>query len=286
MITPYFKEDRALLERCLASVRAQTVAADHMLVADGFAQAWLDERPVRHVKLDRAHADYGNVARGVGALMAIAEKYDAIAFLDADNWYDADHLETCVAAAASNEFAPFVVAQRNFVRPDESVIRIDLMEDMPLGHHVDTNCYLFLPPTFPLLHYWCTIPQEFSAQGDRLFRQVLRANFSTPPVVIARRTVNYTCLFESIYNAIGETPPDGAKPNVDWEPGLRWLKSLTGRDSALVDHLSGLQLSKWAAGTRMKPSPGQRAGNGTSSSRSSGADRTVRVPTRRCATAP
>lgn len=249
VITPYYKEDRALLERCLGSVRRQRARADHILVADGFAQGWLDDAGVRHIKLDRAHADFGNFARGAAALMAIAEKYDAIAFLDADNWYDDDHLEACLAAAAAAPSAPFVIAQRNFVRPDESVMAIERLEDEPQGHHVDTNCYLFLPPTFPLLHYWCTMPREVSAQGDRLFRRILSNSFTTPPAITSKRTVNYTCMFESVYRALGETPPEGAKPNVDWAPGLAWLRSLSGRDSALVDHLSELNLSGWVAGT-------------------------------------
>jgi hypothetical protein len=249
VITPYFKEDRALIERSLISVKRQTVAADHILVADGFPQAWIDEYPVRHVKLDRAHADYGNVARGVAALMAVAESYGAIAFLDADNWFEEDHLETCLMAAVSAPSAPFVVAQRNYVRPDASVMNLGNMEDMPLGDHIDTNCYFFLPPAYPLLHYWCAFPQEFSAQGDRLFRQILGADLSMPPAITAKRTVNYTCMYESLYRIIGETPPEGAKPDLDWAPGLAWLKTLSGRDLALVDRLSGLSLSKLADGS-------------------------------------
>jgi hypothetical protein len=36
--------------------------------------------------------------RGVGALLAISEGYKGIGFLDADNWYDRDHVERCCAA--------------------------------------------------------------------------------------------------------------------------------------------------------------------------------------------
>ena len=38
-VTPYYKEARDCLERCVASVRRQTVRADHILVADGFPRA-------------------------------------------------------------------------------------------------------------------------------------------------------------------------------------------------------------------------------------------------------
>ena len=36
VITPYHREDRVMLKRCIDSVARQTVAADHFLVADGF----------------------------------------------------------------------------------------------------------------------------------------------------------------------------------------------------------------------------------------------------------
>src|SRR6201987_2885430 len=81
VVTPYFKEDKAMLKRCMSSVRRQAVGVDHMLVADGFPQDWISDEPVRHLILDRPHADYGDVARGVGALTAVAEKYDGIGLL-------------------------------------------------------------------------------------------------------------------------------------------------------------------------------------------------------------
>ena len=51
VVTPYFKEDRAMLQRCMDSVRRQTTKVDHMLVADGFPQDWISTEPVRHLIL-------------------------------------------------------------------------------------------------------------------------------------------------------------------------------------------------------------------------------------------
>lgn len=246
VITPYYKEDRALIERCLASVSAQTVAVDHLLVADGHPQDWLDGVGARHIRLDRSHGDYGNVARGVAALIAIAEKYDAIAFLDADNWYHDEHMETCLAAASAHGQAPYVIARREFVRPDGSVMALGRTEDVPDGDHVDTNCYFFLPPSYPLLHYWCTIPREFSVVGDRLFRHIMKTRLP-PPTVTDRKTVNYACLFAALYRNLGEAPPPGAKPNVDWGPALAWLLQRSAQELPVIDELSGLALSRLVA---------------------------------------
>jgi glycosyltransferase involved in cell wall biosynthesis len=244
VITPYYKEPRPMMERCLESVRAQTFGADHMLVADGFPQGWLDEAGVRHLKLDRAHGDFGNAARGAASLLAIAEQYDAIAFLDADNWYEPGHLERCLEAARALPTAPYVVALRDYVRPDGSVMPLRSTEDLPNGDHVDTNCYLLLPPTYPLLHHWCATPREFAAVGDRLFRLLLKARLGPPAIASGAPTVKYLCLFEPLYRAIGEPPPPNAKPGVDWRPAIEWLKRLSPEDRLAVDRLAGLSLSQ------------------------------------------
>ena len=52
VITPYYKEDPALLRRCMKSVREQTTPTEHMLVADGHPQDWIDAEPVRHLAAD------------------------------------------------------------------------------------------------------------------------------------------------------------------------------------------------------------------------------------------
>jgi hypothetical protein len=63
IITPYHKENRHLLQRATKSVKSQTVPADHFLIADGFAQEWIDREGVRHIKLDREHGYGGDTPR-------------------------------------------------------------------------------------------------------------------------------------------------------------------------------------------------------------------------------
>ena len=243
VVTPYYKEDRDQLERCMRSVREQSVPADHLLVADGFPQDWIDGEAVRHIKLDRAHGDFGNTARGIGALAAVAEKYDGIAYLDADNWYDADHLESCLAAAQRHpDRVDYVIARRKFVRPDGSLLPV-VPAEMPDTEHVDTNCLFFLPMSYHLIHRWCIMPRELSAFGDRLFHYMCK-NASFVPAIVEKRTVNYVCLFENIYRSIGETPVPGAKPPVDWNHAQSWLDSLTPEQFLVTQTLTGLHLRK------------------------------------------
>lgn len=51
IVTPYYREPRDMLERCLASVRAQGVKVTHILVADGHPQPWLEQAGVRHISI-------------------------------------------------------------------------------------------------------------------------------------------------------------------------------------------------------------------------------------------
>ena len=242
VVTPYYKEERALLERCFGSVRRQIPNVDHIVVADGHPQDWIDALPVRHIKLDRAHGDYGNAARGLGALMAIAEGYDGIAFLDADNWYDDDHLASCLAAAESGQDIATVVAQRRFCRPDASSIA-GTPADAPHSEHVDTNCYLFLRGSFAHLHRWCTIPQGLSAYGDQMFGKILRTA-KLPTVIVGHRTVNYLCMSESIYQQMGEMPPAGCKPIIRWRDAQAWIHALSPVERRHLEEMTGLTVAQ------------------------------------------
>ncbi|HJS84421.1 MAG TPA: glycosyltransferase [Acetobacteraceae bacterium] len=223
-VTPYYKETRDCLDRCIASVKRQTIGADHILVADGFPQDWIDQANVRHLRLDRAHEDYGNTPRAMGGLMAVAEGYGGIGFLDADCWLEPDHLEHCLEQTeqVGLERCGFVAASRTLRRLDESVIDVP---DEPSATHVDTSCLLLLPPSFGALPVWILMPREVSVVGDRVFYLVLRSQnlisaFST------RQTVNYTYTFAPMYRALGEAPPEPTKENPDHAAIAGWIDTL------------------------------------------------------------
>jgi len=238
IITPYQQESREMLERCIRSVRNQTLAVDHILVADGYPQDWIDAAGVRHLRLDRAHDDFGNTARALGAMLAIAEQYDGIGLLNAQNWLDANHIASCVDTfreASAQGPVDYVIARRKLCRPDESVL---LAWQEPLDEHVDTNCFFFFPPAYPMVPHFGLMPKELSLLGDRFFYQALRdrgLHAATNEVF----TVNDLCLWESLYLALGETPPPGAKPNIDDRVVHAWLESRTPEERQLVLRLTG-----------------------------------------------
>jgi hypothetical protein len=238
IITPYHKEDRSLIERCITSVRNQSTPVDHFVIADGFSQAWIDDAGVRHFKLDRDHGDFGNTPRGVGALIAIGEEYIGIGLLDADNWLEHDHIEACLAAArTSPKPCDYVVARRTLRRPNGTAIPLP---DDP--RFVDTNCFFFLRGSFSALPYWATMPKSLAPLSDQYFSAMIRRlpyTFAT----VSRPTVNYHCLWEIIYHRIGETPPPEAKPNTNEVAKIEhWLRSLDSRELEIAGRLTGVQL--------------------------------------------
>ena len=230
IITPYYKEPREMLQRCLESVKRQTMTADHFFVSDGFPQDWLDHACARHIRLGCAHRDAGNTARGIGALLAVSERYDGIGMLDADNWYDDDHIEVCSAAATSIREAPadLVIARRRMMRMDGTPT--DFPEE---PDHVDTSCFWFLEGSFHLLHYWLTMPVVLAPICDRVFYSMIKSrNLALRHV--PKITVNFTYRNENLYRVLGETLPPDVKPVIDLRPIFNWLLGLNGSQRRLV----------------------------------------------------
>jgi glycosyltransferase involved in cell wall biosynthesis len=241
VISAYYKEERELLERCLNSVKEQTIKCDHFLVSDGHPQEWLKKTGIRHIELGESHNDYGNTPRGLGAQLAISEGYDAICFLDSDNWFDKNHVEHCLESAIFKYpnilECDYVIAKRRLCRPN--LTTMDISEEPGL---VDTNCFFFLPGSYFLIPFWNLMPKEFSNIGDRIFYKKIissNLNFAINNII----TVNYLNLWSSTYEAIGETPPDDAKPNVDGNFGFDLFKNKTNIEKIIIQRMIGLSIT-------------------------------------------
>jgi tetratricopeptide (TPR) repeat protein len=230
IVTPYHREEKWLVERCIRSVLAQTRSADHFLIADGFPQDWIDDEPVRHLKLDREHANFGNTPRTIGALLAVSEGYDGIGFLDADNWLQEDHVSRCIEASERNEDCDYVIAQRNLCRLDGSVMDI---ADPPIATHVDTSCFFLLPRSYQIIPHFALMPIELSPICDRVFYWALKAE-KLKPQVVRERTVNYYSKWPDHYRKAGDTPPPDVTHRIDFERMRDWLQSCTPRQLEII----------------------------------------------------
>jgi hypothetical protein len=226
-----------VLERCIASVAAQSVAVDHLLVADGHPQDFIDTLDVRHLRLDREHGDFGNTPRAAGMLLGIAEGYDAIGLLDADNWFDPDHVQACLSAAIDCDY---VAARRRFVRPSGELL---LIAEDPPDRHVDTSCYLFLPESYSILPVWGLMPRPLSPICDRVFHAAARAR-GLRRATTDHATVNFTVTVRHFYTMLGETPPPEAKDGADFAAIRRWHDALDAAGRTRLQALLGFTL-RW-----------------------------------------
>mgnify|MGYP001316079904 CR=1 FL=1 len=241
VITPYFQEPQHWIERCVASVRVQTHPCTHFMMSDGQPLDALDQAGVRHVRLGRAHADYGNTPRAIGAQLAVAEGFDAIAFLDADNWFDTDHVEICIEAAMRSN-ADVVIAKRRMVRADGSHMPVVICDDAD-GSHVDTNCFFLQFGAFHTLARWLLMPKPMAMWADRFYLASLREE-GLSEVLTSRTTVNYLCTWANVFRSIGEEPPAYAKAGLPVQQFADWLGRLQPSDLEQVRRLSGCCIDK------------------------------------------
>jgi hypothetical protein len=211
VVTPYFETDPAWLRQGHASVRGQTVPAHHILVCDGSAPAQLDPFQGTHILLQRNYKDYGNTPRLIGCYNAITQDADAIAFLDADNWFQPDHLEGLLQFARDNQLDACSSA-RTLHRPDGSFMaKCQTVNGRPF---IDSSCLLAMKSAFQHLIAWVLSPQDVAAEMDQHLWSHMRS-MGARLGFLDKPTVSYRTRHASHYRLIGETPPDDAIDRID-----------------------------------------------------------------------
>jgi len=219
VVTPYFDVPDDWLVQCHRSVRQQTHACTHIMVADGRPQDIVDRMTVQHIKLPVNICDYGDTPRGIGSVLAISQEFDAIAYLDADNWYYPEHIETMVRLHREHGSA-VVSASRNLHRLDGSLL--GLCTEVDGAGFVDNNCFFFTRKAFALVPVWWTMKPYHHPIDDRVMHGHIKHRklshvHSTVP------TVAYRTAFRAHYLEHGEEPPPGSK---DGENILRALEQV------------------------------------------------------------
>ena len=220
VITPYFEESLDLLWQCHRSVLAQDYPCLHVLVADGKPRAAVDDWQAHHVVLPKAHGDIGSTPRLIGSFHAIGLGVEAVAFLDADNWFHPGHISALMRARAESG-AAFLSSSRMLCRLDGSE-----MGPCPLidpERFIDTNCMLFAKEAFHLLHHWVLMPDYGHLIGDRImFHHVRESGVKCQHV--NEPSVFYRCGKPGLYRQMGEEPPAGIPARPDYEASFqRWL---------------------------------------------------------------
>jgi glycosyltransferase involved in cell wall biosynthesis len=205
VVTPYFKEPDHKLLRCMRSVSAQDYPVTHFMVADGHANSCAGDAGVMHIVLPQAHGDNGNTPRSIGAISALNLGHTAIAFLDADNWYEPNHISSLVQAVGRSG-AHIGISGRKIVLPNGVPVPGPDPEDAD-GSHADTSTYLITDKAAYFLPMWAMMDQAMSPICDRMFFALIQA-LKAPYVMTGLDTMNYESNYRYHFEKAGQPLPE------------------------------------------------------------------------------
>lgn len=231
IITPYYKEERKIIERAINSVNSQNttdLSVKHYLIADGFPIE-IENKKITHLILPNNHSDFGDTPRMMGATLAIREGCYGLMFLDADNTLDPSHINNAFNAHRKTG-SDIVISRRNIISADGKELN-DFNDDKNLKH-VDTGCFIFFREAVYDALEWIKIPREYSVIGDRFFWKIIRSK-KRRLTLLQAPTVNYTSLFASSYLSSGIPAPEHAK-ELNFTEYNDFNKSLNSSEKSII----------------------------------------------------
>jgi glycosyltransferase involved in cell wall biosynthesis len=238
IVTPYYRPLGTVFAQCIDSVAAQTYPCDHILVSDGHPSSLVIERGLKEIQLPQAHGVGGNLPRCLGAIMAVNEGYDAVLFLDEDNWFTPNHVQMMVDLHEQSG-AVVCTAQRTIHRLDGSQMAlVDTWSDG--ATNTDTNCMFVTRPAFPLLSLWSLMAPQLGPICDRIYWATIK-NRKHATAHTATPSVRFRSLYKVHYDILGEAAPPGAKTGGEIDDSIKWLRSLPEDQRNYWRSLFGIQ---------------------------------------------
>ena len=222
VITPYFKEPLEILKLCHESVKNQDYPARHIMVSDGHPIDEINDWDCDHIILPNSHNDIGSTPRLIGSYHAIGLGYEAVAFLDADNWFRKDHIDSLVDLYHKTN-ASFLYSTRMLYSLDGGS-KLGVCWQIDGKTFIDTNCMMFTKGSFHLLDNWVLMPDYGHLIGDRIMtyhinKSNVRMSYSEKP------SVSYRCAKAGIYNYLGLEVPEGVMPIPNYQDSfIKWVE--------------------------------------------------------------
>jgi len=205
VVTPYYQENADWLLHAHASVKAQTTQAQHIVVCDGSRPAQIRDFRGTHIILQRHYDDHGNTPRLIGAFQAITHDADAIAFLDASNWYYPDHLRSLSELAVSADLGA-VASARMLHRLDGSpMMKCPTVDGR---NYVDTSCLMVVRPA------WALQGRNTAEVADQFLWRMVR-DAGVRMAFVDRPTVAYRTGHQVHYDQTREAGMIAANPRAD-----------------------------------------------------------------------
>lgn len=228
------------LSRAIDSVAAQTLSsALHIVVFDGVEPCAVDPR-VQAIFLPVGCEDTGATPRAIGANLALAQHCDGLAFLDADNSWAPEHLETLVKLARHFDVT---VADRHICDLNDELMFQDY-GDSDGKRFADTNCFLLTGGSVQVARQWGNVPRlpgvRTAAVDRELWKRIRKRGFSIGRTGLA--TVYYRSRWLAHYRQFPERAP----------PQCKVLRTMDGVITASwIDH--GAREAKGQAGASGVP---------------------------------
>jgi hypothetical protein len=224
VITPYFDEPLDIVRQCHKSVLDQTHSCEHFLICDGLERTEVLQWKAQHIRMNRPHADCGNTPRGIGSLAAMNEDFDAICYLDADNWYCPNHVEAMLSLQRQTG-AEVCAGTRSVHGWDGELLFVD-RDECDGVKHVDTSCLFLTRAAFGLLPIWAMMPRQLSPIGDFIFWDAVcnqgftRAHHPEPTVAFRTR---YAAHYVRVQRP---APPEAKTVAATSDAAMDWWKAL------------------------------------------------------------
>lgn len=240
VITPYHTEPLDMLKRAHDSVMAQTDPCTHYMVADGHARTEVNDWPVRHIALPVEHNNNGNTPRAIGSLDAMGDGFNAIAYLDADNWYDPDHIAGLVAL--QEETGADLVSSGRVIHAIDGSVLLPHGESGDGQHHADTSVTMFSRSAFAILPLWGTMPKELGPKCDHFMYKGMLALGCTHKHR-TNSTVHFTSRYGPHYRKAGAEIPLAATAMHTMKEADQFARRLGAKGLSHI--LSGHSVESW-----------------------------------------
>ncbi|MEO6215928.1 MAG: glycosyltransferase [Sphingomonas sp.] len=209
VVTPYCTESAQELERCHRSVQSQAgVDATHVLVGDGPDVAELRFDNAICTRLPVAAHDFGETPRLAGWQIAMDRAFEAVAYLDADNWFYPGHLHS-LASAAARANAEIAVSNRILHHLNGDAMARCLQSDGI--EFSDTNCMMFM---LPAAARWRDVVAAIEPPLKPVHDRVLWCAIIRSGARVARTgqfSVAYLSKVAGHYRSLGLPVPDGVE---------------------------------------------------------------------------
>ena len=229
VITPYYKESTQMLRRAHDSVLKQGANVRHFMIADGFPNDAVKSWDVTHVALGSSHGDNGNTPRGIGGMLAFAQQFDAVTYLDADNWFADGHISSMLKNQRQTA-ASVICALRTIVLPDGTVLSQADAEDVDHSH-VDTSCMMITRERQFMAHFWSQLPKFCGPVCDRFAWAILanrKGNAWTDKQSVffeSNYSVHFTMAGKSVPDNVHDLSPKALRelsfPSQEWRELFR-----------------------------------------------------------------